>query len=125
MFLGNNLVDAASERTEAMARTGRMTAGLAALLTIQAAAGEELFWQYGGHTIGHLTIPTGFAIETYNYREGIVTTLHRRGLHSPAIRRHVPSTYVSGLRSQTQLINGVGGKDNQGGRNRWFDALPA
>jgi hypothetical protein len=42
----------------------------------QAASGKEFVWQYGGHTIGRrLTVPTGFAIQTYDYREGIVTTL--------------------------------------------------
>jgi hypothetical protein len=48
---------------------------LAAFVAMQAAAGEEFVWQYSGHIIGRLTVPAGFAVETYNYREGIVTTL--------------------------------------------------
>ena len=36
---------------------------------------EEFAWKYGGRLIGRLTVPKGFVVETYNYREGIVTTL--------------------------------------------------
>src|SRR2546426_10262520 len=56
--------------------SGRIVAAFAVVLAVQAARGEEFVWQYAGHTIGRLTVPTGFIVETYNYREGSVTTLH-------------------------------------------------
>jgi hypothetical protein len=40
-----------------------------------ASAAEDFVWTYGGRLIGHLAVPKGFHAETYNYREGIVTTL--------------------------------------------------
>lgn len=53
----------------------RIMAALAFVLAVQTATREEFVWQYAGHTIGRLRVPTGFAIGTYNYKEGIVTTL--------------------------------------------------
>ena len=58
-----------------MAHAGSIIAAFAALLVAQAPSGREFVWQYSGHSIGRLTVPTGFAIETYDYREGIVATL--------------------------------------------------
>src|SRR5258708_7071930 len=109
-----------------MARAGRIIAAFSALLAMQAAPREEFVWQSGGHTIGRLNSPTGFAIETDNYRERIVTTLRYTdgGIHRLAIGRHVPSTHISGLGLQTHFLDGTGGKDNQGGANRWLDAVP-
>jgi hypothetical protein len=42
---------------------------------VHIASAEEFAWAYGGHLIGRLTVPKGFRVETYDYREGIVTTL--------------------------------------------------
>jgi len=53
----------------------RIIASVATLIVVQAAATEEFVWKYGGRLIGHLHVPTSFTVETYNYREGIVTTL--------------------------------------------------
>jgi hypothetical protein len=47
----------------------------AALAAVQAAVAEPFVWRYGGYVIGRLSVPAGFTAETYNYREGIVTTL--------------------------------------------------
>jgi hypothetical protein len=41
----------------------------------QGSSTEEFVWKYGGNLIGRLNVPAGFKIETYDYREGIVTTL--------------------------------------------------
>jgi hypothetical protein len=53
----------------------RIASSLAAFLVAQAAPAEEFVWQYHRQTIGRLSVPAGFAMETYDYREGIVTTL--------------------------------------------------
>jgi hypothetical protein len=58
-----------------MSHAGRVLAAFAAILVAQAVPGKSFVWQYGGRTIGRLTVPTGYTIETYDYREGIVTTL--------------------------------------------------
>jgi hypothetical protein len=54
----------------------RIIAVLAAAVAAHTAQVEEFVWRYGSHTIGHLTVPAGFVIEAYDYREGIVTRLH-------------------------------------------------
>jgi hypothetical protein len=47
-----------------------------AVLTLTLAAHAEGFvWQHGGIRTGRLSVPTGFKVENYDYREGIVTTL--------------------------------------------------
>jgi hypothetical protein len=40
------------------------------------ASAEEFVWSHNGRLIGRLNVPKGIAAETYDYREGIVTTLH-------------------------------------------------
>jgi hypothetical protein len=47
----------------------------AALAAVQAAVAEPFVWKHGSRVIGRLSLPASFAAETYNYREGIVTTL--------------------------------------------------
>ena len=59
-----------------MAHPGRLIVAFAALLVMYATPGEEFVWRSSGHTIGRLTVPPGFTVEIYNYREGVVTTLH-------------------------------------------------
>jgi hypothetical protein len=54
---------------------GRTIAALTLVLATQTAPAEEFIWQYAGRVIGRLTVPAGFVVDTYNYREGIVTTL--------------------------------------------------
>ena len=46
---------------------------------MQAAVAEPFVWRYGSRIIGRLSVPAGFAAETYDYREGIVTTLRYTG----------------------------------------------
>lgn len=41
----------------------RIMAALAFVLAVQTATREEFVWQYAGHTIGRLRVPTGFAID--------------------------------------------------------------
>ena len=41
----------------------------------QIASGEQFVWAHGDRLIGRLNVPKGFMTETYDYREGIVTTL--------------------------------------------------
>jgi hypothetical protein len=43
---------------------------------------ENFIWKAGNHAIGRLSIPKGFSVELYDYREGTVTTLrYRNGAH--------------------------------------------
>ncbi len=58
-----------------MTRAVPIIATFAALFAPQATPGNEFVWQNRDHIIGRLTVPTGFAIETDDYREGTVTTL--------------------------------------------------
>jgi hypothetical protein len=48
---------------------------LVALAVAKIASGEEFVWAHGTRLIGRLNVPRGFTAETYDYREGIVTTL--------------------------------------------------
>src|SRR5689334_7231312 len=41
----------------------------------QATCAEEFVWRHGEARIGCLTVPAGFKVENYDYREGIITTL--------------------------------------------------
>lgn len=50
----------------------RIIAVFVALSLSQAAPPAEFVWKYGRQFIGRLSVPAGFAVETYNYREGIV-----------------------------------------------------
>jgi hypothetical protein len=50
----------------------RVTALFIAILTAPA---EDFVWQYRGRVIGRLSVPQGFTSKTWNYLEGIVTTL--------------------------------------------------
>src|SRR5215472_12047748 len=53
----------------------RVIAVFAAFVVVQAAPAEEFVWTFSGQLVGRLNVPTGFVVETYDYREGIVTTL--------------------------------------------------
>jgi hypothetical protein len=59
----------------AMFSTVQFLSTFAALVAVQAALAEPFVWRYGGYVIGRLSVPNGFAAETHNYREGIVTRL--------------------------------------------------
>ena len=37
---------------------------------------ETFVWNHGGDVIGRLSVPKKYTVEVYDYREGIVTTLH-------------------------------------------------
>lgn len=37
---------------------------------------ETFVWKHGSQVIGRLSVPKGSTVEVYDYREGIVTTLH-------------------------------------------------
>lgn len=41
----------------------------------QQASADEFLWKVHGNPIGRLDVPPGFKAETYDYREGVVTTL--------------------------------------------------
>jgi TonB family protein len=58
-----------------MTRAVPIIATFAALFASQATPGNEFVWRNRDHIIGRLTVPTGFVIETDDYREGTVTTL--------------------------------------------------
>jgi hypothetical protein len=48
----------------------------AAVTLVRDARGEQFVWKCRGYLIGRLNVPGGFAVEVYDYREGVVTTLH-------------------------------------------------
>jgi hypothetical protein len=49
---------------------------LAVIALARIMSGEEFVWAHGNRLIGRLNVPKGFTAYTYDYREGIVTTLH-------------------------------------------------
>jgi hypothetical protein len=54
----------------------RVVAALAAVVITQMAHAKDFVWKHGTIRIGRLNVPAGFKLENYDYREGIVTTLH-------------------------------------------------
>ena len=54
---------------------------LAAFALTQTAHGQVFVWKAGVIRIGTLNVPTGFKVENYDYREGIVTTLLYENAH--------------------------------------------
>jgi hypothetical protein len=46
------------------------------LTFVRAARAEEFVWSCRSHLIGRLNVPAGFVLDVYDYREGVVTTLH-------------------------------------------------
>jgi len=49
---------------------------LAAIVVLtEAIHAADFVWKHGTIRIGRLNVPAGFKVETYDYREGIVTTL--------------------------------------------------
>lgn len=66
-------------RNEAMQRSLRILLLVTVVLTLageaQQVATESFVWRQGRQIIGRLTVPKGFRLEVYDYREGTVTTL--------------------------------------------------
>jgi protein TonB len=72
---GNKFTNAVSDIGEAMLYPSRVLATAAFILAARGAHSEDFVWRYG-RIIGLLTVPPEFSADTYNYKEGIVTTLH-------------------------------------------------
>jgi len=51
----------------------QIAAAIVALTQVTHAA--EFLWQHGAIRLGRLSVPAGFKVENYDYREGVVTTL--------------------------------------------------
>jgi hypothetical protein len=101
-----------------------MHLGLRALLLVTMAAtlvAEEpqvatqtFIWKHGNQIIGRLSVPPGAAVEVYDYREGIVTTLRYRdgasivlqvgGMYRLPLFQEPDYKLVSSIESDTKTV---------------------